>query len=65
MTKPVPTGDSDPTRDQLLKLLADLNAQSKAAGGVGFGFFMDGKGNTYFQSSTDLDTPDHPELPEP
>lgn len=65
MTKPVPTGDSDPTRDQLLKLLADLNAQSKAAGGMGFGFFMDGKGNTYFQSSADLGTPDHPELPEP
>jgi len=65
MTKPVPTGDSDPTRDQLLKLLADLNAKSKAVGGVGFGFFMDGKGNTYFQSSTDLDTPDQPELPEP
>jgi hypothetical protein len=64
MTKPVPTGDSDPTRDQLLKLLADLNAQSKAVGGMGFGFFMDGKGNTYFQSSTDLDAPDHPELPE-
>jgi len=55
MNKPVPTGDIDPTRDQLLKLLANLNAKSKAAGGVGFGFFMDSKGNTYFQSSTDLD----------
>ena len=65
MTKPVTTGDSDPTRDQLLKLLADLNAQSKAAGGAGFGLFIDREGNAYFQSSTDLDTPDHPELPEP
>jgi hypothetical protein len=62
MTKPVPTNDNDPTRDQLLMLLADLNAKSKAAGGVGFGFFMDGKGNTYFQASTDLDD-DQPQLP--
>jgi hypothetical protein len=64
MTKPVPTGDSDPTQDHLFELLARLNVRAKATGGMGFGFFMDGKGNTYFQSSTDLDTPDHPELPE-
>lgn len=47
----------------MLRLLADLNASSKAAGGFGFGFFMDGKGNTYFQSSTDLDDNDQPQLP--
>lgn len=63
MTKPeLASQQPDPTRDQMLKLLAELNAKSKAAGGIGFGFFMDGKGNTYCQASTDLDN-DQPQLP--
>jgi hypothetical protein len=64
MTKPVPADGADPTRDQMLRLLSELNAKSRAAGGFGFGFFIDGKGNLYAQSSTDTDTPDHPELPD-
>lgn len=55
---------ADPKRDYLLRLLSELNAKSKAVGGVGFGFVIDGKGNTYFQSSKDLDTGnDRPQLP--
>lgn len=64
MTKPeLASQQPDPKRDQMLKLLADLNAKSKAVGGFGFGFFINGKGNTYFQSSNDLDN-DQPQLPD-
>lgn len=64
MTKPeLASQQPDPKRDQMLKLLADLNAKAQAAGGVGFGFFIDGEGHTYFQASTDLDNNDQPQLP--
>lgn len=63
MTKSDLASQHDPKRDQMLKLLADLNAKAQAAGGIGFGFFIDGKGNTYYQSSTDLDDNDQPQLP--
>jgi hypothetical protein len=47
----------DPQRDQLLCLLAKLNAQAKSSSGISFGCVIDGHGNTYFQSPDDLDLP--------
>lgn len=52
-----PSEQSDPRRDQLLRLLARLNAQAKPSSGISFGCVIDGHGNTYFQSPDDLDLP--------
>lgn len=62
---PASIDDHDPARDRLLRLLADLNAQSRDARGVSLSLVIDGKGNAYFQSSTDLDAADQPQLPTP
>jgi hypothetical protein len=54
----LPPGQSDPRRDQLLRLLAELNAQGKSSNGISFGCVIDGHGNTYYQSSSDLNSDD-------
>jgi hypothetical protein len=53
---PVPSGNADPRLHAMLKLIADLNAQSRASRGTSFGVAIDGQGNAYWQDSASADT---------